>query len=156
VTDIFFSKILENETQTILLAREISTFLEKGDVLALYGNLGVGKSTFARALIQNLTSETQEVPSPTFTIVQVYNSKKADLWHFDFYRLQDSSDALELNIEEAFFEGISLIEWPERIADLLPSHHLKINISEVSNTLYRKITLQGSSGWIKRLAALKK
>ena len=97
------------------------------DVIALRGDLGAGKTVFARAFIRARTRPDEEVPSPTFTLVQVYEpAGRADaaIWHFDLFRLATAEDALELGIEDAFGGAISLIEWPERLGRLLPASRL--------------------------------
>src|SRR5205807_6696912 len=105
---------LPDEAATARLAARISALAEIGDVIALSGDLGAGKTTFARAFIR-ARGETGEVPSPTFTLVQVYELAAAAIWHFDLYRLRSPDEAWELGIEDALTEGISLIEWPDRL-----------------------------------------
>ena len=111
---------LPTEADTIRLGQKLAALVRPGDVIALDGTLGTGKSTLARALIRALTDAEEEVPSPTFTLVQQYETEAGLVWHFDLYRLEKPDDALELDIEEAFAEGISLIEWPDRLGTHLP------------------------------------
>lgn len=111
---------------TTRLARRLGPHLRAGDVVALRGPLGAGKTAFARALIQGLQESPEEVPSPTFSLVQQYEIGALCLWHFDLYRLAAPAEAYELGIEEAFAEGISLIEWPENLGALLPPERLDI------------------------------
>ncbi len=122
----YFDCLSEQDTQK--LAQKISLIAERGDVFALYGTLGAGKSVFARAFIQNLT-KAQEVPSPTFTLVQSYQAQRFDIYHFDLYRLKSEEEIWELNIEEAMYQNVSLIEWPEKMKGYLPSDVFKIFIS---------------------------
>ena len=115
------------------LARRLAPALCAGDIIGLAGPLGAGKTTFARALIETLAEaggagNLGEVPSPTFTLVQVYDSGAVPVWHFDLYRLERPGDALELAIEEAFASAISLVEWPERLAHLMPGEWLELRI----------------------------
>lgn len=117
---------------TQALAARLAGLLRRGDIIALQGTLGVGKTSFARAIIQTLLVQegiADEVPSPTFSLVQQYFLPRFDIWHFDFYRIDAPAEAFELGIEEAFADGVSLIEWPERIAPLLPDDRLEIHIS---------------------------
>src|SRR5882672_4489738 len=100
---------LPDEAATAAFAARISALAEIGDVIALRGNLGAGKTTFARAFIR-ARGCAEEVPSPTFTLAQIYELASAAIWHFDLYRLESPEDAWELGIEEAFSDGISLIE----------------------------------------------
>ena len=101
-----------SEEETSLLAKELKPLLKKGDIIALYGTLGVGKTAFTRALIQSEIPY-EEVPSPTFTLVQTYTLNEGELFHFDLYRLETPEEVYELGIEDAFSDGISLIEWPD-------------------------------------------
>ncbi len=111
---------LPDEAATAALAARIAALARAGDVIALKGELGAGKTSFARAFIR-ARGGAGEVPSPTFTLVQVYDVGDAAIWHFDCYRLRRPEEAWELAIEDAFAEGISLIEWPERLGPLVPA-----------------------------------
>ena len=113
---------------TEALARKLASVALLGDIFLLYGTLGMGKSVFARAFIQALT-DTKEVPSPTFTLVQTYEAPNFDIYHYDLYRLKSPEEIWELNIEEAFHEGVSLIEWPEKMGAYLPRTCFKIYIT---------------------------
>lgn len=116
---------------TRCLARNLAPALCAGDVIGLAGPLGAGKTTFARALIEALAEAhgpVGEVPSPTFTLVQVYETGAVPVWHLDLYRLERPDDALELGIEEAFAGAITVIEWPERLGDLIPGDWLELVI----------------------------
>ena len=105
----FFSP---DEEATARLAAQIASRAQSGDVFALYGTLGMGKSVFARAFIQALTGA-EEVPSPTFTLLQTYDAPEFEIYHYDLYRLKSPEEVFELNIEEAIYGGVCLIEWPE-------------------------------------------
>ncbi len=124
----------------IILAKPLAKALRKGDVIALWGDLGVGKTTFARILIQSLVGETIEVPSPTFTLVQIYDSPKSEVWHCDLYRLKDPEEAFELGLEDAFHDAICLIEWPERLGNLLPRRRIDV-LLKIVNEITREMTL---------------
>lgn len=122
-----------SEAQTIEFAREFTSNLCAGDIILLHGDLGMGKSVFSRAVIRSLCGDDNlEVPSPTFTLVQQYDSEMASIWHFDLYRLSDESEIYEIGWEEAMGGGISLVEWPERLGSLRPKNCIEITISSVS------------------------
>ena len=133
-------------------------------MVALRGDLGAGKTTLARALIRALPgpegSDNEEVPSPTFTLLQCYPRRPADVWHFDLYRIEHPEEVYELGIEEAFAEGISLIEWPERMGALLPVDRLDVTLAyrdadDAASVGGRRVTLQGGGDWQSRLAELR-
>ncbi|MCA1908131.1 MAG: tRNA (adenosine(37)-N6)-threonylcarbamoyltransferase complex ATPase subunit type 1 TsaE, partial [Magnetospirillum sp.] len=119
---------LADEAATAALGHQLASLARPGDVIALHGTLGMGKSTLARAFIRALTSQDEDVPSPTFTLVQMYEGANGDLWHFDLYRLDKPEDAFELGIEDAFVDGVSLIEWPDRLGRLMPRQRLEIHL----------------------------
>lgn len=124
-------------------ARKVASLLRPQDVILLKGDLGAGKSIFARALIQSLCGEDTEVPSPTFTLVQTYEAPAFLLWHFDLYRLNYTEEIYELGIEEAYAQGVSLIEWPERLGSHLPKEYLEVEISYGSGENERILSLKG-------------
>lgn len=120
---------LPAETDTDALARRIATRLGPGDVILLHGPIGSGKSHFARALIRSrLGNPDEEVPSPTFTIVQTYPDVLGDIWHCDLYRLGSSDEIAELGLDEAFSEAICLIEWPDRLGEARPAEALDLRL----------------------------
>jgi tRNA threonylcarbamoyladenosine biosynthesis protein TsaE len=142
---------LPDEAATAALAKGLAAYARAGDVIALSGELGTGKTTFARAFIRARGGGDEEVPSPTFTLVQVYDLPGPVIWHFDLYRLEDAKEAWELGIEEAFAEGISLIEWPQRLGSLLPARRLDIHFAFAEGSQARRATLSGSAEWQARL-----
>ena len=113
------------------LANCLATLCGSGDVLCLFGDLGAGKTSFARAFIRALTTPDQEVPSPTFTLVQVYETAELPnslaIWHADLYRLSDSQEVFELGLDDAFADALLLIEWPQRALEFLPHKRLEIH-----------------------------
>jgi tRNA threonylcarbamoyladenosine biosynthesis protein TsaE len=145
---------LPDETATVALAERISSLVQLRDIIALKGDLGTGKTAFARAFIRALGNRDEEVPSPTFTLVQIYELHPAAVWHFDLYRLRSGEEAWELGIEEAFSEGISLIEWPERLGSLLPERRLELTLAFGNRPDARQVTLDPGGGWRARLAAI--
>jgi len=145
---------LADESATVELARRIAGLARAGDVIALAGDLGVGKTRFARAFIGALTGDREEVPSPTFTLAQTYESSAGTIWHFDLYRLSRPAEAYELGIEDAFVDGIALIEWPERMQQLLPSQRLDVALSFADAADARAVRLTGHGDWSQRVQEL--
>jgi tRNA threonylcarbamoyladenosine biosynthesis protein TsaE len=146
---------LPDEAATAALAARLAALARSGDVIALQGELGAGKTTFARAFIRARGSD-ENVPSPTFTLVQQYELSDATVWHFDGYRLRDPEEAWELGIEDAFVDGISLIEWPERFGTLIPARRLEIALSTGPTPTARRATIDfGDDGdWVARFAGM--
>lgn len=128
------------------LARRIGAGLEPGHVLLLEGPVGAGKTHFARALIQSLLAVAEDVPSPTFTLVQTYEGRRAEIWHADLYRLTAPDEVVELGLEEAFDTAICLVEWPDRLGDLVPDDALTLAFT-VSGTDTRRIDATGPAAW---------
>jgi tRNA threonylcarbamoyl adenosine modification protein YjeE len=136
-----------------ILASRLALFLKPGDVLALSGPLGAGKTTFARALLMRLGGE-GEVPSPTFALMQRYETSRLTVTHCDFYRL-DTAEVDELGLDDAVREGAVLVEWPKRAAGWLPSDRLDIDIDETATPHTRRIVLTAHGGWGQRLERLR-
>ena len=124
---------LSDERATEALAATFADDLVKGDVVALTGDLGVGKSVFARALIKARGKaagvDIGAVPSPTFTLVQQYDLPDYPIYHFDLYRLGEPEEVWEIGLEEALAEGASLIEWADRIDAYLPPGTIRVHLS---------------------------
>ena len=132
--------ILENLSATISFANRLAEIVGPGDIIGLSGDLGAGKTAFARAFIRG-ENQALEVPSPTFTLVQTYNKEALTIWHFDFYRLERPDEIFELGIEDAFEEGVSLIEWPEKMGGYAPSEWLKLELEPGYNEDSRYLTV---------------
>jgi tRNA threonylcarbamoyladenosine biosynthesis protein TsaE len=144
---------LPDETATAELAARVAALARPGDVIALKGELGAGKTTFARAFIA-AKGGGGDVPSPTFTLVQLYELEDAVIWHFDCYRLRDPEEAWELGIEDAFRDGISLIEWPEQMGSLVPPRRLAITLLPGPDPGARRAVIDPGAGWEARAAGL--
>lgn len=140
--------VLESETATSALGARLATVCRAGDVIALQGDLGAGKTTLARALIRARAGADIEVPSPTFTLVQTYDLLGLSIWHFDLYRLERPGEARELGLEEAV-DGLTLIEWPERLGAMGPRARLEIRLSFRDTGRIARLT--DFSDWSKRL-----
>lgn len=133
--------ISKNEAETLKIATDFAKKISSGTVVALYGTLGAGKSAFCRGFIQSLCENVEDVPSPTFTLLQTYEAPLFEIYHFDMYRLKTPYEAYELGIEDAFLEGVSLIEWPEKIGSLLPKNAIRITF-QIQEDQSRLITIE--------------
>jgi tRNA threonylcarbamoyladenosine biosynthesis protein TsaE len=111
------------------LGAAVAVALKSGEAVCLTGPLGAGKSTLARALVRSLTTPHEDVPSPTFTLVQFYEGRGFPLAHFDLYRLERPDEAFEIGLDEALEAGAAVIEWPERLGGRLPPDRLDIEIA---------------------------
>lgn len=141
---------IADEAAISALARAIAILARPRDVITLAGTLGAGKTAFARAFIA-ARGGGAEVPSPTFTLLQVYDTADAAIYHFDLYRLENPEDAFEIGIEDAFADGISLIEWPDRLGRYLPRERLDITINQGTRETERRFDFAASANWIDRL-----
>jgi len=147
---------LTDADATARLGAAIAPLLAPGESILLYGPLGMGKSTLARGLIRALTTPDEDVPSPTFTLVQFYDSDPP-VAHFDLYRLSRPDEAFEIGLDEALDEGCALIEWPERLGDdpaaMLGPDRLTITLSEhsLNGVDGRVATVSGAGAWEAKL-----
>jgi tRNA threonylcarbamoyl adenosine modification protein YjeE len=137
------------------LAQVLAPYLRSGDIVTLSGELGAGKTTFARFLICAIAEEPVEVASPTFSLVQVYDTARLAIHHFDLYRLSGPDEMRELGFDEARDEGLSLIEWPDRLGSDLPDTRLDIALAETEDADNRDVTITGHGGWAPRLERFK-
>jgi tRNA threonylcarbamoyladenosine biosynthesis protein TsaE len=144
---------LPDEAATAALAARVAALARPGDVIALKGELGVGKTAFARAFLR-ARGTAGAIPSPTFTLVQLYELGEVAVWHFDGYRLHDPEEAWELGIEDAFAGGISLIEWPERFGALIPAQRLEIALLPGATPAARRAEIDPGGDWLARLDGL--
>lgn len=144
-------RIACNETELQRLAQGLSCVVTRGDAIALHGDLGAGKTTFSRYLIWAILGRAEEIPSPTFSLVQTYAAPRFEIAHFDLYRLSDASEAVELGFQEAVDDGLVLVEWPERAEELLPASRLELHFHETDDPEIREIRLQGLGAWQDRL-----
>jgi tRNA threonylcarbamoyladenosine biosynthesis protein TsaE len=130
------------------LARALAPCLRAGDLVALWGDLGAGKTELARALIRAATgSPDEEVPSPTFTLVQTYDTAITPIHHFDLYRLRRPEELIELGWDDALAEGIVLVEWPDRAGDRLPKVRLDIRLDIEAGGSARRAVLAPQGDW---------
>jgi tRNA threonylcarbamoyladenosine biosynthesis protein TsaE len=138
---------LPDVAATRALAAGLARLARPGDVLALTGDLGMGKTEFARGFVAARARSDIEVPSPTFTLLQTYDLPGGEVWHFDLYRLADPEEIWELGWEAAREGAIALIEWPERLGPYLPEDRLEIALSPGSHETARLAALSGNAEW---------
>lgn len=136
---------LADGAETETLGARIAGGLGVGDAVALEGDLGAGKTTLARAILRAL-GVTEDVPSPTFTLVQEYDTPRLIVRHYDLYRVADAAELGELGLDEALDEGAALIEWPERAGDRLPPETLHVALS-ITGPTARRAKLSGPAKW---------
>lgn len=139
-----------SEAETGRAAARLGPLLRPGHVLLLEGGIGAGKTHFARSLIRAILQEDEDVPSPTFTLVQTYDTAAGELWHADLYRLGHPDDVIELGLAEAFEQAICLVEWPDRLGDLAPPGALHLSFSVVDDST-REIVMRGEDTTWKHL-----
>jgi tRNA threonylcarbamoyladenosine biosynthesis protein TsaE len=133
---------LHSPEETCALAERLSASLRPGDVLLLSGGIGAGKTHFARCLIHALQEAPEDVPSPTFTLVQVYDTGAGALWHADLYRLSDPDQCVELGLTDAFEDAICLVEWPDRLEDLAPGNALSLDFTTDERETVRHLAMR--------------
>lgn len=151
---------LASEADTAAFGEALAPHLGPGDTVALAGEIGAGKSVLARALIaaklRAAGAAVEEIPSPTFTLVQTYTAGSTEIWHADLYRLGDPDEAVELGLDAAFETALCLIEWPERLAGALPATTLWLHLDhgqEPGDAEVRRVRLSGlPERWQRRLA----
>ena len=149
-----FEYFSPDEASTVIFGKKLAQMAKQGDVFALFGTLGMGKSVLARAFIQSLTGA-EEVPSPTFTLVQSYDAPDFEIFHYDLYRIKSPEEIFEIGMEEAMYQGVSLIEWPEMMGGYLPRNCFRVEITPQKDG--RKITISTASEEKRqRLAELEK
>ena len=125
-------RITHSAKETINLGRSLGKVLQKGDLVALVGNLGSGKTTLIQGICEGLGVK-EKVTSPTFVLITSYEGR-VPVHHFDLYRLDKREDFLNLGYEEFFFgEGVTLIEWAERIMELLPSRRVEVHLARLKD-----------------------
>ncbi len=147
------SFLTNSPEETSGVAKRFGAVLGPGDCVLLVGGIGAGKTHFCRSLIQSLLREPEDVPSPTFTLVQTYDSPTSQIWHADLYRLSDPQEVFELGLSDAFDTAICLIEWPDRLGPDTPKDALTLRLEpDIADENTRKLTLDWSAPtWNKRL-----
>ena len=143
---------IQEENKTKIIAEEISKICKKGDVLAISGSMGIGKTTFIKYFIKKI-SKAKSVPSPSYNIILPYETKVSTIFHMDAWRLKNHNEALSLGIIEMFDDAIFLIEWAEKIKVILPNNCLNLIIKNINNKKFLEI--EGNELWSKRLKNIK-
>jgi tRNA threonylcarbamoyladenosine biosynthesis protein TsaE len=150
-----FETLFANSNETATFAATLGLRLLPGDVILLDGPVGAGKTHLARALIRAILLVDEDVPSPTFTLVQTYDTQNGTLWHSDLYRLTSTFEIEELGLVDAFEDAICLIEWPDHLGTLAPKTALHLTLANTADTNARILHAQWSDPkWRDRLAGL--
>lgn len=147
------SFLLSTPDETTAQARTLAQVLEPGDIVLLKGDVGAGKTHFARQLIKSILTTDEDVPSPTFTLVQTYETTRGTLWHADLYRIGSTQEIEELGLSEAFDTAICLIEWPDRLAGIYPRNALTLELSMLDTDDARLLkAVWDTENWTQKLA----
>ena len=141
---------LKNDSETAEFARQIATLVGAGDILLLDGPVGAGKTAFSRALIQSLLPVPEDVPSPTFTLVQTYDTPDFEIWHCDLYRLTSPDEVFELGLDDAFTQALCLIEWPDRLDGTVPKDATTLSF-DYADVDSRTVRVSGTKPWVKHV-----
>ncbi|MBY9067706.1 tRNA (adenosine(37)-N6)-threonylcarbamoyltransferase complex ATPase subunit type 1 TsaE [Hyphomonas sp. WL0036] len=143
---------LAAEADTLRMGQALAGLLRAGDFVALHGDLGAGKTTLSRGLVQAILGSGDEVTSPTYTLVQVYEGPDFPVWHYDLYRLDDPEGVVELGWDETI-DGVALVEWPDRAGRHLPATRLDVFLEITGD--HRRLRLEPKGeGWQERLHGL--
>ncbi len=143
---------LPTAEDTVALGRSLAPRLAAGDTVLLSGPIGAGKSLLARTIIQTRQAAcgaVEDVPSPTFTLVQTYFAGPLEIWHADLYRLSGPDDVAELGLEEAFDTALCLVEWPDRLGDIAPADAIHIDIGALGQG--RTVSVRATQDTLSRL-----
>ena len=145
-------RALLDPAATAAAAGTLAKLCQPGDVICLFGDLGAGKTTFARGFLRAL-GVADEIPSPTFNLLLTYDTAAGTIWHFDLYRLNEPNEIIELGFEDALADGISLIEWPNRLGNWLPERRIEIYLIETKADTRRQLRLRAVGAGFERWRA---
>ena len=123
------------------VSNEIAPMLIKRNVLLLYGDLGAGKTTLTKSIVESLGGDPKNVTSPTFNLVHIYDTKKFKIWHFDLYRIKSEKELFNIGIEDAMTDGVLIIEWGEITENLFSRNYLKAHIEFIDDEYKRRLLL---------------
>ncbi|MEM1362380.1 MAG: tRNA (adenosine(37)-N6)-threonylcarbamoyltransferase complex ATPase subunit type 1 TsaE [Pseudomonadota bacterium] len=147
------SLTLQNPDETAYFARTLAPLLGPGDVLLLEGEIGAGKSHFARALIDRRLRDlglAEDIPSPTFTLVQTYHAGDLEIWHSDLYRLNTADEAIELGLQDAFDSALCLVEWPDRLGSDQPLEAARLSFTPGAHETVRELSIRAPEGSLRQ------
>lgn len=156
MSDHTLSLDLQNAEETSRAARTLGAALTAGDTILLTGDVGAGKTHFARSLIQSLLTTPEDVPSPTFTLVQTYDTSAGAIWHADLYRLTSTFEIEELGLSDAFQDAICLVEWPDRLGELKPDGALEITLETTGEDSRVLTATWEDDKWVAKLKSWRK
>ena len=123
------------------VSNEIAAMLTKRNILLLYGDLGAGKTTLTKSIVESLGGDPKNVTSPTFNLVHIYDTKKFKIWHFDLYRIKSEKELFNIGIEDAMTDGVLIIEWGEIAENLFSKNYLKVHIEFTDDEYKRRLLL---------------
>lgn len=138
-----FTLALPDPAATDALGHLLADHVAAGDTILLSGPVGAGKSHLARAFIRHVLGTDEDIPSPTFTLVQTYAHPAGDIWHADLYRLSHPDEVIELGLDEAFSTAICLVEWPDRLGNLAPQNAIHVALSAAGDGRSARIAFDG-------------
>ena len=145
---------LPDDTATSRLGAILAGLLRPGDTVLLNGPIGAGKTHLARSFIQNFIGRMEDVPSPSFTLVQVYGAGGTEIWHADLYRLSHPDEVIELGLVDAFDTAICLIEWPDKLGKMAPKNALTITLSAEGEGRFAELAGSAHSFLLKKISTL--
>lgn len=145
---------LPDDTATSRLGAILAGLLRPGDTVLLNGPIGAGKTHLARSFIQNFIGRMEDVPSPSFTLVQVYGAGGTEIWHADLYRLSHPDEVIELGLVDAFDTAICLIEWPDKLGKMAPKNALTITLSAEGEGRFAELAGSAHSLLLKKISTL--
>ena len=154
MNNIFAQLSFDTPEKTGEFAQQLGSILTAGDVVLLVGDIGAGKSYLARALIQSVQNIPEDVPSPTFTLVQTYDTRIGEIWHADLYRLTGPDEVIELGLVDAFETAVCLIEWPDRLGDLTPANTLNLAFAVIGDDARQITVTSDDPTWRARMSAI--
>jgi tRNA threonylcarbamoyladenosine biosynthesis protein TsaE len=143
--------LIRDPEQTAKLAEDIAALAEVGETILLHGEMGVGKTYFAKKFLRALGVDEDMVSSPTFTLVNIHETRKGPVWHADLYRIQTPDEVIELGLNEGLAQALSVVEWPERASIAWPDSRLEISLAFHGDGNARHAALNAHGSWQKKI-----